>query len=1054
MSNINFIQHHNHVTQGRSVYSNPLKKYLRKGYFKAEPRTVLYWVAFIKEISKQKNIESYGYFWNDLLPPNLTNELIAEYIEDPRGTIADNRFTDEEIHELRQPQRILLFYFIKKLSYYFQENEALIENVNMEIAENIFRLYPKAAVPDKGYIILGSDDDEVIAINKGMLLDCVVEGEQVTRVYETATELYCNPLQLDAFWMATPVPKENHLVVVEQILPLEQTIYPFRPDQEYASDEQTRLFYAPSLIISSTLLCLRQGLRVINLKLKVDVEEAYRNDFLFEITTAEGWMSLPSENTAVETIWEDDTMNVQITIDPECQPITPLNQPSDEEAYLNNHSAILMELSVEKEAHFKVSEIDMNVEVCGLYPEVIRNQEQVLSVDDDYQPFGVDAELQSVFTFSHRELTHPQLQSIQLYPGWVAVPGDLDEYYKAYGYAQSGFQANIFTAIKKQDAVNPVVTENTTVELFDNEISFIPTTVEGVNSTCSNWDEDALDPLDHAVYYQLQLTNQDFGQSEYPLLITNYAIEYGVYENSWFKIFKKKPPAVNRPYIPLWSALKVDYSSENVKWTPEDKGSIIEVFKNEPIGYNDYNGEEIGRGIDQYGALYFGFKEVSFGQMATMLLHGETGNPRNRNVRTTWWYLREDAWVELTDFILDDKSHGFTQTGIFSFTVPQDMDDQNPMMPTDYYWLKLTIEPLWDEPFPLPPCRNQKRGYPDSLMTLDGIFTNAVSIIRNEEELEESNELTPLEAGSVLTFNDTALDYTIDLPYNTYGEVAPESNLDFWVRAFSHVRNKGRLVTENDYDDILLRDNRELSLVKAIPRWVERDYFMVVAISRQVYDTVPYNNPPILSRFELEQLRQQCNRLSSPFIGNVSVPPNIISPLDVKVINPCYSPIGFKLYLEFEEGSTFTDNKLNLFEDLQRFVNPWRYEKYVALEFGCWFDYSSILTYVQNLTYVKAVYEIELGFVVAGELTFPEKYWFQQDEILVLNSSDYIVVDGGEMPVECDGIGEMIINETFVVCDSNCSDDGSEKESEERNNKNRSIDENSKGSSDDATEED
>lgn len=994
---------------------------------------MLYWVAFIREISKQDNIESYGYFWNDLLPPKLTNELIAEYIEDPRGTIADDRFTDEEIHELRQPQRILLFYFIKKLSEYYLENRKLVENVNMEISQNIFRLYPKPAVPDKGYIIVESEDDEFIEIDKGELMDCVVEGEQITRVYETASSLYSYPLQLDAFWMATPVVQKNYLVVVDQPLPLEQTIYPFRPDQEYSSDEQTQIFFTPSLIISSTLLCLRQGLRVINLQMKVDVDEAYRDHFLFEITTADGWMSLPANYTAIETEWEDDILRVQITIYPECQPITPLNQPSDVEEYLNNHSAILMALSVKEEAQFKVSEITMSVDVTGLYPEVIRNQEQVLNVDDDYQPFGVDAELQSVFSFSHRELTHPQLKTIQLIPEWVAVPSDLDDYYKAYGYTKCGFKANIYTAITAPDAVNPVVTENATVELFEENISFTPTPAEGLSSTCSTWDEEELDPLNHSIYYQMQLTDQDFGQSEYPLLITNYAIEYGVYENSWFKSLKPKPDPVNRPYIPLWSALKINYSSEEVTWTPEDEGNVIEVFKNEPIGYKKYTGEEIQRGTDQYGAIYLGFKELTLGEMGSMLFHGETGDPRARNVQTTWWYLKDDSWAELTGYILEDNTHGFIQTGIFSWTIPTDMSTSNEMMPTGYYWLKMTIQPQWDEPFPLPPCRNQRRIYWNGLMTLNGIFTNVLSIVRNEEELEESNALTPLQAGSVLTFNNTALDYTIDLPYNTFGEVAAESDLDFWVRAFSHVRNKGRMVTANDYDDILLRDNRELSLVKAIPRSARHDYFKVVAISRQVYDNVPYDIPPILSGYELELLRQQCNQLSSPFIGNVSIPPNVTSPLDVKVLNPCYAPIGFKLYLNFEGDATFTDNQLNLYEDLQRFVNPWRYEKGIALKFGCWFDYSSILTYVQNLSYVEAVYEIELGFIVEGELTFPPVYRFGEDEILILDNPDNVIVDGGNVPVDCDGIGEMIIGETFVVCDSNCSDGGTEEGPEESN---------------------
>ena len=65
----------------------------------------------------------------------------------------------------------------------------------------------------------------------------------------------------------------------------------------------------------------------------------------------------------------------------------------------------------------------------------------------------------------------------------------------------------------------------------------------------------------HDVYYQLELNVEDFGERQYPLLMSNYAIEYAVYESSLFKRLKREPVQVNMPYTPEMSELDISYTS-------------------------------------------------------------------------------------------------------------------------------------------------------------------------------------------------------------------------------------------------------------------------------------------------------------------------------------------------------------------------------------------------------------------------------------------------------------------------------------------------------------
>jgi len=232
MDDHNVIKTHNNIDQGTTIYNTLIKDYLRKSYFKPEPRTTRYWVALIKEISSKKNMQTYGQYWYDLLPDQLSVPLIAEYIEDPRGTIAANRFTDEEIKELRQPQRILLFYFLKKLGQYKDENPRIIENFNQMISKDIFLLSPRAAVPDKGFLTIENTEDNVMDISSGLILDCIVEDEQITRQYVITSSINGHQLNLKQVLLAVPNLKGNGLNVSNRELPLTHTIYPFCPEAQ------------------------------------------------------------------------------------------------------------------------------------------------------------------------------------------------------------------------------------------------------------------------------------------------------------------------------------------------------------------------------------------------------------------------------------------------------------------------------------------------------------------------------------------------------------------------------------------------------------------------------------------------------------------------------------------------------------------------------------------------------------------------------------------------------------------------------------------------------
>ncbi|MBL4604279.1 MAG: hypothetical protein JKY02_01005 [Flavobacteriaceae bacterium] len=580
MDDHNIIKDHNYVDQGTTVYNTLIKDFLRTNYFKPEPRTTLYWVSLIKEISCKENMQTYGQYWFDLIPENLSAELITEYIKDPRGTIAANRFSDEEILELRQPQRILLFYFLKKIGQYKYENPRIIKNFNQTLSKDVFFLNPRPAVPDKGFLTVENTDGTLMDITQGLILDCIVEDEQITRKYIITSSIIGHQLNLMQMYMAIPSFTENRLCVTNQELPLTDTIYPFCPNTACTSLSDEYIYY-PSIIITSTLLCMSEGERLISLTIDIESSKVLeQNLFSFEITTENGWKTITQNEIKTATCDNSNGHFVfDFTFDAEFPPIAPMAEVVDEEIYLTLSSAIMMGYKSYKDMTFSVQQVDLKVSASGLRPIAIRNQEMVLNPQDDYQVFGADAELQSTFSFTHAELTHPELQQILLTPQWVAVPENLNKYYKAYHKKKHKFKVNISTVYRAKGALSYTTYFNAKEQLMDTTLSFEPTSIKATTNVCTTVDTEEMDPMNFNLYYQLQLVDQDFGQSQYPLLMTQYAVKYAKYEGRWIQWprTRKEPDEVNMPYIPMWSELLIDYSSKEVSWTQlqQTQGSVF-----------------------------------------------------------------------------------------------------------------------------------------------------------------------------------------------------------------------------------------------------------------------------------------------------------------------------------------------------------------------------------------------------------------------------------------------------------------------------------------------
>lgn len=1000
---------------GTNLYETYLSAYLDPAYFKSEPRTTIDWLTKIHEISKK--MKTRGEKWSDLLPDFGANnlELLAEYIKHPREMIAAGVFDESEIEELQQPHRILLFYFLKKISHFEIENPRIIENVNNEIAQNILQMHPMEALPDRGFAIVVSDESVVVDIHAETVLESIVENEPFTRLYTTKSALKGQTMKLleayNGFLLG-----EDELGIQQFQLPLLQTLNPFRPSLMDLTYLET---FTPAISVQSPILCMREGTRKVFLNLSLtDLTADLGSNFTFKLSTAKGWISIPNgQVTELNSNPAPGVFQFEFTVSSDFPPIAPILCVDDEVETEEEKTNECFEQGGLWIHHVPVlgksiayKQIELAVQVDGMQPMAIRNQEQVLDPKDNFQPFGLEAEPQSVFSFGHPELTHPAINSITVAPTWISKPDDITAYYSAYHKTAQDFKVRIKTAYKSVDGI--AYSEATNVEstdLFAESITFSPITYTvDVNVKCTEWDGEVVDPLKHNLYFEMELTPVGFGVSEYPLLMTQYSVDFAIYEARKLKFLHKEPIAVNAPYIAEWSEFSIAYGTSMLTWQPGGTNQSMRVIENRPLGFKEYAGEIIELGDDQLGFFSIGIEAVNDQSTGTFYFDGMIGNTRANPGKLTWWYMSNIGWKDFTSYILFDETNSLTESGLFEWMVPPDFVNNNPLMPLGRFWLKATLKPLLqiDERSCVPiTCHGPSRTQ-DALISLNGLYANAFLILRQEEELKLTGNVKYLPANSELNFIQKEVDFAMSNPVRTSGEVKPESDLHFWTRTFNRVRNRGRMVEMQDFEDLILRKFRELVLVKCNPRKEGSNRVNVVVINHQFYGEVPYSNAPLKSIRQLTEIENYIKAATSPFFRTV---------IEAKVVNPCYCEIGFLICIVFKNEGLKSENKKRLFNDLQAYINPWLYQKNVAPKFGRWFDYGGIMGYLQSLDYVKAVLDIKMGFVRGNQLVFDENLTIAEDEILMLSQPTTIVaVDSMEMFKEL-GIGHMIIDKNFIV---------------------------------------
>ncbi len=356
-------------------------------------------------------------------------------------------------------------------------------------------------------------------------------------------------------------------------------------------------------------------------------------------------------------------------------------------------------------------------------------------------------------------------------------------------------------------------------------------------------------------------------------------------------------PLPNKPFLPKLKQLKVDYKAES-NWTAHsDKTPFFKLFQLNPQGIQSIAvAKEPLPFFPTYPKgphTFLGLVDVQAGDNLS-LLFSITSQLKLISAKVTksikYEYLTDQGWNNL--LTTSDSTYGFEQSGIVSFIIPDDMTDTSTIMPTGYYWLRLT--------------------------NLEGrkIMTNfvATQAVQVRRQVQVDSQIATIPIGTIKSsLKPIAAIKKVSQPIASSGGRNAESDTELYQRTAYRLKNKQRAITPSDVEDLVLQQFGNLYKATAVPMgYLDKSQSDVLKVT-----IVPFTRQQSENRFRPlvspEELRRIWNQLNSLLPNKTKL----------ELVNPNFRTIRIKIDVTFQSTDQNGTLSKQLNEDVINYLSPW-----------------------------------------------------------------------------------------------------------------------------------
>lgn len=809
----------------------------------------------------------------------------------------------------------------------------------------------------------------------GTLLDGDKDANGKRRVYKTDDELIANQakvVEIKSFLNDVEkgelkmAPIANSADGLGNKLPEESNYWwPFGYNSDETISDKSLYKELPNaklgFSVASSLFDLKEGERTVSLKID------------FNKNSSQKLQNIPTEDIknnikvfcSGEKEWLSDIV-LECEKNDETQLVLSFTLPKNFPAVVKYNKDILLEkfktdfpvvrFMIEGEKYYDIYEalsekliknIEVSVDVKGVKSIEIENDNGVLNSEKPYYPFTAQPVKGSNFFIKCPELFSKKWQNADITINWKNTPDSIKDLYNGYiikpnqNISLTDFQTSESPSIVSSDAYFKASTA-----LLDKEVWY----------TKAN-DFDLFEKTDegYRTRFAINNANNESGTGESIRLTLNQSSLQDVYPKLYTLALSSDQKyhrlIPNEPYIPFAEDIELNYSAkENAySYLRKDVDGIatksegIQLFHEDVFG--QYEKEVETKSIvpvhQNGGELYIGLEAMP--QTTVSLLIQMLEGSENPLVDTfdekefiEWDVLSKNTWMSLSDYMLQNDTRKFLESGIVKFKIPKDINTNHTRFTDGLVWIRA----------------KSRRDY-DAVCKIQGIYTQAVLATFQNQDNDLSHLNNGLEANTITKLITRVPQVkSVSQPYNSFDGKYKETDVEFYRRVSERLRHKNRAITQWDYEHLVLQEFPEVFKVKCLNHTSEISYMAPGNVTLMVVPNIRNKNAfdiyqPRVSRASLSKIQNYVNELNTMHVT-------------AQVVNPNYKEAKVETSVKFFEQYDETFYIKQLDEDIKKYISPWAFTEAKDIDFNIKLNVNQLINYLEQLYYVDYIDNVKI----------------------------------------------------------------------------------------------
>ena len=974
---------------------------LDPGSVQLDGRTKSDLIRFLYQLSKQ--ITFY----------NLLNSAESDWSEFFRflRSAGGNILSDDELNQLMAsrnnwpPHVALLMAFLRLYAIAQQDMNQLVTKHLNYYYKKVLQLAPEAAQPDTVHVTFELNQSVTsYPLKRAMLLDAGKDDSGKPLRYSIDNDLVIHHAvvqSLKSLYFDQQDGRAIAFIANDATLvksSLSSGWRPFGTSQlAMATEVRTMLEAKLGFAIASPALLLAEGTRSITITIHLSPASGYLIGdlpsylpacFDISLTGDKGWTSPLFFQT-----YAKNPGNISLTLTTNLAekdaPVVSYNAKLHGDGYTTPWPVlrcILKPYSFQLESldRFVISSVDIEVAADGIKNLVLQNNESLQPVNKPILPFTSFPHIGDNFYIGSSEVFSKSLESVSITLNWKDPPANFKAYYSGYDNGQVNYSKFQYSTSILAAGIWKVLTAGGP-SLFDGNNTSNPKIITEDGSLI----QDAgyiRNPYLNAVkeyspgiqqgFISVQLSGptqadfvppslpsyapfEAFGHKAFPVIYANKAVRRSAHPDDATILFP------NQPYTPTLQSVALGYKAME-SFTPSLPNLTDQFFMLDAFGNVESNAKIPARLIpelpvsaasltgSQVGALFVGIDKSQPPQIQSLLFQMESGSVPGsvllKKEDITWNYLNNNTWQQIAvPDIQSDTTDTFQKPGIIQISVASNADLAATLMPSGLCWLRVVAHQ-----------------HADGSSDVSAIVAQAVSAKRVVKEPAVISTLQPGTIKQLVPKVSTLKKVTQNFP--SFDGRPAEADNDFYIRTSERLRHRNRPILGWDYERILLQEFPDLFKAKCLSYTDFINDFNNLkpgSLKLVVIPDVRHGNAgnplqPISSLAHLDEIKQFIVKDNpSPFLGEDTV----------YVSNPVYETLLVDCKVAFIPGKDPGFYRIQLEEEIRRFLSPWAYEEGHDITFGGKIYRSEILSFIESRDYVDYVINFQLYHRYSGKDT-------------------------------------------------------------------------------------